>query len=298
MTKHFLCIGDLGQDALRVLERAAAMKKEAFRGTTLQDKVVVLIFEKASTRTRMSFEVAVRQLGGSTIFMTPVESQLGRSEPLRDTARVLSRYVDCMVVRTFAQSKLDELIRYGTVPVVNALTDEGHPCQILADILTIYENTPNLAAQRVAWVGDGNNVANSWIEASVYFPFELCLAVPKGYEPDMALFERAQAQGAKVSLTRSPQEAVQGATYVTTDVWASMGQEAEQAERVAAFAGFCVDTALMRQAAPNAKFLHCLPAHRGEEVSEEVLESSVSLVWDEAENRLHAQKAVLEWLFT
>ena len=298
MTKHFLCIGDLGQDALRVLERAAAMKKEAFRGTTLQDKVVVLIFEKASTRTRMSFEVAVRQLGGSTIFMTPVESQLGRSEPLRDTARVLSRYVDCMVVRTFAQSKLDELIRYGTVPVVNALTDEGHPCQILADILTIYENTPNLAAQRVAWVGDGNNVANSWIEASVYFPFELCLAVPKGYEPDMALFERAQAQGAKVSLTRSPQEAIQGATYVTTDVWASMGQEAEQAERVAAFAGFCVDTALMRQAAPNAKFLHCLPAHRGEEVSEEVLESSVSLVWDEAENRLHAQKAVLEWLFT
>ena len=203
-----------------------------------------------------------------------------------------------MVVRTFAQSKLDELIRYGTVPVVNALTDEGHPCQILADIRTIYENTPNLAAQRIAWVGDGNNVANSWIEASAHFPFELCLAVPKGYEPDMALFERAKAQGAKVTLTRNPQEAVQGATYVTTDVWASMGQEAEQAERVAAFAGFCVDTALMRQAAPNAKFLHCLPAHRGEEVSEEVLESSDSLVWDEAENRLHAQKAVLEWLFT
>ncbi len=296
--KNFISFADLGKEnCLKVLKRAKEMKDTRYLSTLLKDKIIILIFEKASTRTRISFEVAIRELGGSTIFMTPNESQLGRSEPLKDTSRVLSRYAHGLVVRTFGQEKIDELIEYGSIPVVNALTDQGHPCQVMADVLTIYERNENLSEIKVAWVGDGNNMANSWIEASQYFGFELSLACPKGFEPDMNLFEKAKANGARLTLTDDPQEAVKGAHFVNTDVWASMGQEEEQKAREKAFEGYCVDSSLMSNAAENAYFMHCLPAHRGEEVSEEIFESPQSIVWDEAENRLHAQKAILEWIF-
>ncbi len=297
--RHFIRVRDLdAHTGLNIVKRAKAMKDARYTSTLLQGKVLVLIFEKASTRTRLSFEVAVRRLGGQTIFMTPNESQLGRSEPLKDTARVISRYNDGMIVRTFAEEKLHQLMQYGTVPVINALTDEGHPCQIMSDMLTMYERTPDLASLRIAWVGDGNNMANSFIEAAMVFPLTLTLACPCGYEPDMNLMALAKSAGAKVELVRDPAEAVSGAHYIHTDVWASMGQEAEQQARVAAFAGYCVDTALMQKAAPNAKFMHCLPAHRGEEVTEEVFEGEHSIVFDQAENRLHMQMALIEWVFT
>jgi len=299
MVKHFMRIQDLGQDgALKIIQRAKSMKDTKFRGQCMAGKAAALIFEKASTRTRMSFEMAVRHLGGSTVFMTPVESQLGRSEPLRDTARVLSRYVDCLIVRTFGQERLDELASYGSIPVVNALTDQGHPCQIMADVLTMYERTPDLKKLRVAWIGDGNNMANSWVEAAQVFGFELALATPEGYRPDADVLKAAFDAGARVTVTDNPKEAAKGAHYVNTDVWASMGQESEQRQRAAAFKGYCVDAALMALAAPGAKFMHCLPAHRGEEVTNEVIESPASIVWDEAENRMHAQTAILEWVFT
>ena len=299
MTRHFSSIREAGKDAAHhLVKRAKEMKDTKFRSSLLDGKTVVLIFEKASTRTRLSFEVAVRHLGGTTIFMTPAESQLGRSEPLADTARVISRYNDGMVVRTFGQEKLEALMQYGSVPVVNALTDQGHPCQVLGDVLAIYERTPYFSSLRVAWVGDGNNMANSWIEAAMYFPFELALAVPQGYEPDMELLAFAKQQGAKITLDNDPKKAVAGAHYVNTDVWASMGQEQEQLLREEAFRGYCVDAKLMALAAPDAKFMHCLPAHRGEEVSEEVIDGPNSIIFDQAENRLHIQKAVLEWVFT
>lgn len=297
--RHFIRIDDLGHEhALNVLKRAKEMKDTDYRGKILNGKTVVMIFEKSSTRTRLSFDVAIKHLGGDLIFMTPAESQLGRSEPLRDTARVIGRYADGMVVRTFGEERLMELMEYGNVPVVNALTDEGHPCQIMADLLTIYERTPDFGSLRVAWIGDGNNMANSWMEAAVYFPFELFVACPKGYEPDAAVAERCLKAGAKIYLTNDPQEAARGAHYVNTDVWASMGQESEQKEREKAFKNFFVDEKLMALAAPGARFMHCLPAHRGEEVSEGVLEGEWSIVWDEAENRLHAQKAILEWVYS
>jgi ornithine carbamoyltransferase len=290
---------DLGPEGCRrVLHRARQMKETAFRGSCLEGKIAILLFEKASTRTRISFEAAVRQLGGDTVFMTPQESQLGRSEPLRDTVRVLSRYADCLIVRTFGQEKLDELAAYGSLPVVNALTDQGHPCQVMADVLTMYERTPDLASLRVAWIGDGNNMANSWIEASMMFGFELCLAVPEGYDPDLNLLEAARTAGARVSLSRDPRKAAAGAHYINTDVWASMGREQEQRLREQAFAGYCVSGDIMALGAPGVKFMHCLPAHRGEEVTEAVFEGPDSIIWDEAENRLHAQKAILEWIFT
>lgn len=298
MLKHFINIHDLGKNALPLIARARQMKQCGFTSNLLQGKVIVLIFEKASTRTRISFEVGIRRLGGQCLLMTPAESQLGRSEPLKDTARVLSRYNDGMIVRTFEEKKLRQLMKYGSIPVINALTNEGHPCQVMSDVLTMYERTPALAMQHVAWVGDGNNMANSYIEAAMLFGFSLTLACPEGYEPDMALLARAREGGAKVRLVRDPAEAVRGANYVNTDVWASMGQEEEQLAREKAFAGFCVDAGLMALAASDAKFMHCLPAHRGEEVSEEVFESPASIVFDQAENRLHMQMAILEWIYS
>jgi len=299
MTRHFTKIRDLGcENAHRLVARAKEMKDTDFRSDLMQGKTAILLFEKASTRTRVSFETALFHLGAKTIFMTPAESQLGRSEPLKDTARVLSRYNDCMIVRTFGQEKIDELVRYGTIPVVNALTDQGHPCQVMSDLLTIYERTPDLSKVRVAWIGDGNNMANSWIEAAIYFRFELFMAFPQGYEPDKSLLTLALQTGAKIFCTNDPQMAIDGAHYVNTDVWASMGQEAEQKRREKAFAGFMVDEQLMKYAAADAKFMHCLPAHRGEEVSEGVFESPASIVFDQAENRLHMQKAILEWIFS
>lgn len=298
MPKHFLTILDIPRDeAKQVLLRAKEMKDNKVRTDLLAGKTMLLIFEKASTRTRVSFEVGVRQLGGDPVFIASKDSQLGRSEPLKDTARVLSRYADGLIVRTFGQEKLETLVEYGDIPVVNALTDEYHPCQIMSDVLTMYERTPNLEDLKVAWVGDGNNMAHSFINGAVTFGYSLSLACPAGYEPDSEIMDKARSLGAVISLTDDPAEAVSGAHYVNTDVWASMGQEEEQKKREAAFAGYEVNDALMAKAATDAKFMHCLPAHRGEEVSESVFESPASIVWDQAENRLHMQKAILEWIY-
>ena len=258
-----------------------------------------LVFEKASTRTRVSFAVACAQLGAAEMMLSPRDMQLGRGEPIRDTARVLSRYLDALVVRTFAHAKLEDMARWATVPVVNALTDASHPCQVLADLLTVAERVGQDRVARgdlvVAWIGDGNNMANSWLEASILLGFELRLACPDGYGPDPELIRRA---GGKVRVAASPAEAMRGAQVVNTDVWASMGQEAEVEERRRAFKDYIVDRKGMALADPSAIVLHCLPAHRGEEIEEEVLEGPQSAVFDEAENRLHAQKALLEFLLT
>jgi ornithine carbamoyltransferase len=257
-----------------------------------------MIFEKASTRTRLSFEMAIKHLGGSTVFMTPQDSQLGRSEPLSDTARVMSRYLDGMVVRTFGQEKLTELVKHSSIPVVNALTDEYHPCQVMSDMLTIFERTENYEDLVVAWVGDGNNMCHSWINAAILFPFQLNLAFPKGYEPDTDILEFALEAGARITVSHDPKEAVSGAHYVNTDVWASMGQEEEQKKREKAFAGYCIDDDMLALADPTVKVMHCLPAHRGEEISESVIEGPASIVFDQAENRMHMQTAILEWVYS
>jgi len=298
MARHFLNILDLSKEEARaVLSRAKTLKEGKIRTKLLDGKTVILIFEKASTRTRVSFEVAVRQLGGQTVFLTPNESQLGRNEPLKDTARVLSRYADAMVVRTFGQEKLETLVEWGTIPVVNALTDQHHPCQVMSDVLTMFERTPNLPALKVGWIGDGNNMAQSWIEAAVQFGFALTLACPAGYTPDMDIVAKAKAAGASVTLTEDPAVAAKDADYLNTDVWASMGQEAEQLRREAAFEGFQLDDRLMALAKSGCKVMHCLPAHRGEEITDAVFEANADMIFDEAENRLHMQKAILEWVF-
>ena len=253
---------------------------------------MTMIFMKASTRTRVSFEVGTYQLGGHALFLSPRDVQLGRGEPIADTARVLSRYVDGIMIRTFAHQDVEELARFADVPVINGLTDLLHPCQILADLLTIRQHLGGFEGKKVAWIGDGNNMANSWINAAYRLGFELSIACPQGYEPADHLLERAKGH-ATITVTRDPREAVEGAHVVNTDVWASMGQEDEQKKREKDFAGYCVDAALMKQAAKDAIFLHCLPAHRGEEVTSDVIDGPQSQVWDEAENRLHIQKAIM-----
>jgi ornithine carbamoyltransferase len=292
--RDFLGIPDFSEPELRELLALAARLK-AGRGPDrpLAGRTLAAIFEKSSTRTRVSFEVGMYQLGGHALFLSSRDIQLGRGEPIRDTARVLSRYVDGIMIRTFGHAVIEELARHATVPVINGLTDLLHPCQVMADLLTIREALgEDLAARRVAWIGDGNNMANSWLNAALRFGFELRLACPEGYRPDPAIVERA-CGATTVLLTDDPAEAVEGADVVNTDVWTSMGQEEETAVRERAFAGYHVDAALMRRASGNAIFLHCLPAHRGEEVSEDVLEGPQSRVFDEAENRLHVQKAIL-----
>jgi ornithine carbamoyltransferase len=297
--RDFLRLTDLDRGGLlELVERAAEWKLLGRTGPRpLAGRTIGLVFEKASTRTRVSFEVAAHQLGGQATFLSPRDTQLGRGEPIRDTARVLSRYLDALVVRTFGHDRLEELARFAGVPVVNALTDASHPCQVLADLLTVAErfgaDALGQAGLKVAWIGDGNNMANSWLEACSLLDFELALACPAGYDPDPELLACC---GGRARLVRSPAEAVAGAHAVNTDVWASMGQEAEQAKRVRDFAGFIVDEPLLARARPDAIVLHCLPAHRGEEISEAVLEGPRSAVFDEAENRLHAQKALLELL--
>jgi len=297
MTKRdFLAVTDLSRDELLgLVDLAVRMKSGQYRERPLAGQTLAMIFTKSSTRTRVSFEVGSTQLGGHALFLSSRDIQLGRGEPIRDTARVLSRYVDGIMIRTFAHADVEELARFATVPVINGLTDYNHPCQILADLLTVHENLGDLSKQVIAWIGDGNNMAHSWIEAAAVLGFELRLACPEGYDPDPALVAAA-GKRTRIVLTRSPAEAVGGADVVNTDVWASMGQEAEQELRATAFAGFLVDERLMALAAPRAIFLHCLPAHRGEEVSEAVLEGPQSRVWDEAENRLHAQKALMAML--
>jgi ornithine carbamoyltransferase len=297
--RDLLRLTDLSRaELLDLLERAAEWKLIGKRGPhPLAGRAVGLVFEKASTRTRVSFAVACSQLGASEMMLSPRDMQLGRGEPIRDTARVLSRYLDALVVRTFAHAKLEDMARWATVPVVNALTDASHPCQVLADLMTVAERLGQDRVSRgelvVAWVGDGNNMANSWLEAAILLGFELRVACPPGYGPDPELLRRA---GGKVRVAASPAEAMRGAHVVNTDVWASMGQEAEVEERRRAFRDYIVDRKGMALADPAAIVLHCLPAHRGEEIEEEVLEGPQSAVFDEAENRLHAQKALLEFL--
>jgi len=284
----FLAIPDFDASRLlAVLELADAMKRGEYGDRPLAGRTLAMVFEKSSTRTRVSFEVGAYQLGGHALFLSARDIQLGRGEPIQDTARVLSRYVDMIMIRTFAHATADSLARFSTVPVINGLTDRLHPCQVMADLMTIRESLgPELRGRSVAWVGDGNNMANSWLNAAASFGFELRLACPEGYRPDPAILERASA-ATPVLVTADPAEAVTGADVVTTDVWASMGQEAEATERARAFEGYCVDAVLMRKAAGHAIFLHCLPAHRGEEVTDSVIEGPWSRVWDEAENRLH-----------
>jgi ornithine carbamoyltransferase len=299
MPKKFLEIHDMTRaEAHAVVNRAIEMKRTKFRSDLLEGRTVALIFEKASTRTRVSFEMAVRHLGGSTIYMTQNDSQLGRSEPVEDTIRVLSRYVDGLVMRTFEHSKLTRMVAKSTIPIVNALSDDFHPCQVMGDVMTMVERGADLEKTKVAWVGDGNNMAQSWINSATYFPFELVLACPKGYQPRKDILDAALAMGAKITLTEDPVQAVTGAHFVNTDVFASMGQEGEATERLKVFAGYQIDAKAMSLAAPGAKFMHCLPAHQGEEVTTEVFESDASIVWDQAENRLHIQKAILEWVYT
>ena len=295
--RDFLAVTDLARDeVVRLFDLADRMKTRAYRETPLAGKTLAMIFAKSSTRTRVSFEVGAYQLGGHALFLSSRDIQLGRGEPIPDTARVLSRYVNGIMIRTFDHGEVEELARHATIPVINGLTDLSHPCQVLADLFTVREALGGWDGKRVAWIGDGNNMANSWIEAAQVLGFELRLACPEGYEPDRAIFERAKAAGACLMVTDIPDEAVEGAHVVNTDVWASMGQEAEAEARRNAFKGYTVDVDLMKLADGKAIFLHCLPAHRGEEVTAAVIEGPQSRVWDEAENRLHVQKALLATL--
>lgn len=303
MTRHFLTISDLTQDELtRLLDRASALK--ALRGAPehpkpLDGKSIAVVFEKASTRTRLSFEVGIHELGACPVTLISKDTQLGRGEPIEDTARMLSGYVHGVVYRTFGHDRLERLAQSATIPVVNGLSDRFHPCQLLADLMTVRQAFgPSLKDVRVAWIGDGNNMAHSWIVSAALAGFELALACPAGYQPDAAIVADARQRGGNIRLVDSPEEAAEGATVVTTDVWASMGQEGEARERQEAFSGFLVDDAIMARADSSAIFLHCLPAHRDEEVSASVIDGVQSRVWDEAENRLHTQKALLEWLIT
>jgi ornithine carbamoyltransferase len=291
--RDFLAISDFTTaELVRLFELAGRMKRGDYPDRPLTGQTLAMIFGKTSTRTRVSFEVGVWQLGGQALFLSSREIQLGRGEPIRDTARVLSGYVDGIMIRTYQHTEVEELARFATVPVINGLTDLLHPCQVLADVMTVREEFGGCEGKVVAWIGDGNNMANSWLEAAGAFGFELRLACPEGYEPDHAIFERNAAR-TRISITELPEEAVAGAHVVTTDVWASMGHEEEADSRRQAFRGYAVDETLMAQARREAIFLHCLPAHRGEEVSDSVLEGPQSRVWAEAENRLHIQKALM-----
>ena len=301
MTKHFLALHDFSKQELdAMLALAAELKQKQKNGIEhhlLKGKTLAMIFEKASTRTRISFEVGIYQLGGHGLFISSANSQMGRGEPIKDSARVMARYCDGVMIRTFGQEIVDEFARYSSVPVINGLTDLFHPCQIMADLQTVIEHKGGYKGLKFAWVGDGNNMANTWIEAAAIFGFDLALACPNGYEPDRQVWDWAQKQGtANISITENPEEAVRDADVVNTDVWASMGQEAEQKKRELAFQGYCVDDQLMASAKPDSIVLHCLPAHRGEEISDSVIEGKHSVVWDEAENRLHIQKAIMATL--
>jgi ornithine carbamoyltransferase len=305
VTRHFLNLSDAGANGLAAMINDAIDRKAARAGwtkgkvdtdTPLAGHTLGMIFEKNSTRTRASFEMAIRQLGGDSMFMASGQMQLGRGESIADTARVLSRYVDAIMIRTDDHAKIEELAAYASVPVINGLTDLSHPCQIVADLLTIIESGKALPGLEVAWLGDGNNVLNSIIEAAGLLKFHVRIAVPQGYEPEASFIEAAQAGGSRITLTRDAAEAVAGADIVVTDTWVSMGQEHAH-NKIAAMMPYQVNERLMAGAKPDAKFLHCLPAHRGEEVTDAVLDGAQSLIWDEAENRLHAQKSILLWCF-
>ena len=305
MTRHFLNLSDAGADAIAAMLNDALDRKAARHGwpkgradsdAPLTGHTLGMIFEKNSTRTRASFEMAMKQLGGDSMFMASGQMQLGRGESIADTARVLSRYVDAIMIRTDDHAKIQELAAYASVPVINGLTDLSHPCQIVADLLTVIESGKSLPGLEIAWLGDGNNVLNSVIEAAGIFKFHVRLGVPQGYEPDASFIAAAQAAGSRVSVTRDAMEAAAGADIVITDTWVSMGQDHAH-NKIAAMMPYQVNERLMAAAKPDAKFLHCLPAHRGEEATDGVLDGAQSLIWEEAENRLHAQKSILLWCF-
>jgi len=296
--RHFLTLQDLSKAELEaVLQRAVELKQQHRNGTAprpCDGKVLAMIFEKSSTRTRVSFEAGMAQLGGSALFLSPNDTQLGRGEPVEDSARVISRMVDIIMIRTFGHDRIKTFAEYSSVPVINALTDDFHPCQLLADMQTYLEHRGSIRGKKVAWVGDGNNMCQSYINAADMLDFELAIACPTGYEPSKALLEKF---GDRITIVREPAQALSDADLVVTDTWASMGQEEEKKQREKDFAGFQVNEAMMeQQAAPDALFMHCLPAYRGLEISDSMLESKWSVVWDEAENRLHAQKALMEFL--
>jgi ornithine carbamoyltransferase len=296
--RHFTDLSALSPALLREMLDDAATRKAALkagrRSRPLEGKVLAMIFDKPSTRTRVSFDVGMRQLGGETIMLTGTEMQLGRSETIADTAKVLSRYVDAIMIRTTSHDRLVELTENATVPVINGLTDDTHPCQLMADILTFEEHRGSVAGKTFAWVGDGNNVLHSLMEASARFSFNVNIAVPQGSEPEARFVDWSRANGGTITLTHDAEEAVAGVDCVVTDCWISMGQE-HRARGHNVFMPYQVNEALMRKAAPDALFMHCLPAHRGEEVTDEVIDGPHSVVFDEAENRLHAQKAILAW---
>jgi len=301
LKKDFLSVYDLTRrDFDRIFSHAAnlkAMLKDGVIYQPLAGKTLGMIFDKSSTRTRLSFEAGMYQLGGLAIYLNSRDTQLGRGETIADTARIVSRYLDAVMIRTFAQESVEEFARHATIPIINGLTDLMHPCQIVSDLFTIVERKGTYEGLKIAYVGDGNNMANSWIDAAAKLPFKLTLACPKGYDPDARILERGRKKAPKgVSLFRDPVQAVKNADVVYTDVWASMGQEEEQEARAKVFEGYQVNQKLMQHAKPDAIVMHCLPAHRGEEISAEILDGPRSVVWDEAENRLHVQKAILEIL--
>ncbi|MDO6514251.1 MULTISPECIES: ornithine carbamoyltransferase [unclassified Neptuniibacter] len=295
--RHFLTLNDLNSTELRrLIRRASELKAIRNRGEVyepLKSKVMSMIFEKSSTRTRVSFEAGMAQFGGHAMFLSPRDTQLGRGEPISDSAKVISSMVDVVMIRTFSHQLVEDFAANSSVPVINALTDEYHPCQLLADMQTYFEHRGEIQGKTVTWIGDGNNMCHSYINAAKQFDFKLNIACPEGFDPNMELVEENKE---RVFITRSPQEAVSGSDLIVTDVWASMGQEEEQKEREKKFSGFQVSPALMDHANEDALFMHCLPAHRGEEISIDMMDDPRSVVFDEAENRLHAQKALLEFL--
>ena len=295
--RHFLTLLDLSGDELKqLMERAIELKQWLREGRLhepLKHKVLAMVFEKSSTRTRVSFETGMVQLGGHAMFLSPRDTQIGRGEPIEDSARVLSRMTDAVMIRTFEHGLIERFAEYSASPVINALTDQYHPCQLLADMQTWFEKRGDIRGATVAFIGDGNNMCHSYINAARQFGFQLRVAAPTNYQPDADI---VAAAGDSVSLIQDPLQAASGADLVVTDVWASMGQEEEQSEREKIFAGYQVNAELMAQADKDALFMHCLPAHRGEEVTADVIDGAQSVVWDEAENRLHAQKALLEFL--
>ena len=299
--RHYLHFSDLSADEYAYLLARAAFLKAKFKAFEKYqpfadpDRTLAMIFEKASTRTRVSFEAGMYQMGGSVVHLTTGDSQLGRAEPIEDSARVISRMVDMVMIRTFEQSKIERFAQYSRVPVSNGLTNEYHPCQVLADIFTYQEYRGSIRGKVVAWVGDGNNMANTWLQAAQLLDFTVHVSTPGGYGIDRSI-EGVETDGIHVKFFKDPHEACKDADLVTTDVWTSMGYEAENEVRRAAFANWCVDAGMMEKARPDALFMHCLPAHRGEEVTEDVLEGQQSVVWDEAENRMHVQKALMEYL--
>lgn len=300
MTKDFLALSDWSREDLeKIFALSLELKQKQKEGTPhrlLEGQTLGMIFEKSSTRTRVSFEVGMFQLGGHALFLHSGSTQMGRGEPIKDTARVMARYCDGIMIRTYSQAAVEEFASLCYVPVINGLTDAYHPCQIMADLFTVSEHRDNFADLRYCWIGDGNNMANSWINAAAIFGFELRVATPAGYEPDAEVVARAQQAGAKLLLTNDPREAAGGAQVLNTDVWASMGQEQEQAEREQAFKGFQINSELLKLAAADALVMHCLPAHRDEEITDEVIEGPHSIIFDEAENRLHVQKAIMATL--